>query len=60
MGDIRDFGERLKKLAEAHNAQPLVDYGEELLNFAKSYDISNINNALKEFPGLVETLTRKE
>ncbi|MCP4689576.1 MAG: response regulator, partial [Desulfobacterales bacterium] len=59
MGDIRMFGEQLKELAEIHHARILFEYGKGLLDFAKSYDITNINRSLRAFPELMEKLKKK-
>jgi CheY-like chemotaxis protein len=54
--NIEDFSNRLLKLAEEHKAQSLINYAEGLGEFIQSFEVKNIEDALKEFPAIVEEL----
>ncbi|MCP4345541.1 MAG: response regulator [Desulfobacterales bacterium] len=56
MGNIKEFGNRLQQIGKEYKARGLVACGEDLNEFAKNFDITNIDNILKEFPELVEQL----
>ena len=55
---IEDFSNRLLKLAEEHKARGLINYAESLGEFVQSFEVKNIEGALKEFPAIVEKLVK--
>lgn len=55
---IEDFSKRLLKLAEEHKARGLINYAEGLGEFVQSFEVKNIEDALKEFPAIVEELVK--
>ncbi len=58
MGDIVDFGKKLKSLGEKHNCRQLEDFGDNMVLFTGNFDILKINKYISEFPEIVKNLLR--
>ncbi len=56
MSEIKNIGEGIRRLGEAHKARELIYFADKLIEFEQSFDIANIEKALKRFPGLVDKL----
>ncbi len=56
MGDIKEFGNRLQSLGKEHRVRELVRCGEELNEFARNFDITNIDSRFKELSETAEQL----
>lgn len=50
---IKPFADDLIEVAQAYGVQPLMNYGESLLDRERQYDIIGIKMILEEFPQLV-------
>ncbi len=56
MGDIKNFGGRLQRLATEHKIMPLANYAKELNDFIKTFDIENIEKQILVFPDMINEL----
>ncbi|MCP4153460.1 MAG: response regulator, partial [bacterium] len=54
---IIDFSTNLKKVAEKHNLQTLIDFAASLHDYAEELDVINIGESLQLFPELLKELT---
>jgi signal transduction histidine kinase/CheY-like chemotaxis protein len=54
IGEVKVFGNQLVKLGKDHNAVIIAEYGEDLLNAAKSFNIEAILNLIRKYPLKVE------
>ncbi|MCP4217400.1 MAG: response regulator [bacterium] len=58
-GEIKNFGERIRLLAEKHGAQFLSRYGSNISSYADSFDTVGIADQLAEFAGVIERLNKR-
>ncbi len=58
MDVIEDFADRVMKLAENYKVPVLIDYAQQLHEFSQSFDITNIDKTLNEFPEIVNALAK--
>lgn len=59
IGEIIDFGQQLITLGKQHEAALIIDYGNDLLSAADSFDIENILKLIKHYPGIINKLQRQ-
>lgn len=53
---VTQFATRLTQLGESYQVLYLVYYGEKLCHLTQTFDITNLNKVLNEFPKMVEQL----
>ena len=56
MAAITQFAARVTQLGEIYQVLYLVYYGEKLCHLTQTFDITNLNKVLNEFPKMVEQL----
>jgi PAS domain S-box-containing protein len=56
MTAVTQFAARLTQLGESYQVLYLVYYGEKLCHLTQTFDITNLNKVLNEFPKMVEQL----
>ena len=56
MATITQFADRVAQLGEIYQVLYLVSYGEKLCHLTQTFDITNLNKVLNEFPKMVEQL----
>ena len=56
MAAITQFADRVAQLGEIYQVLYLVCYGEKLCHLTQTFDITNLNKVLNEFPKMVEQL----
>jgi PAS domain S-box-containing protein len=56
MAAIAQFAEQVAQLGEVYQVLYLVGYGEKLCHLTQTFDITNLNKVLNEFPKMVEQL----
>ena len=56
INDCRSFAETLSELARDYNSPPLAYYGRILARDAANYSVDDLENHLREFPGLIDRL----
>jgi hypothetical protein len=55
---VNDFAQNIIKLGCEYNVSELIQYGENLREFTKNFDIKNIKGNLKKFPEIVDGLIK--
>ncbi len=58
MDSIEDFATSVVKLGMDYNVPFLINYAENLREFAQNFDVTNINKTLKIFPEVVEEVIK--
>ncbi len=53
---INRFAEKILSVGASGNIGEIIDYGEDLYNYSKDYDVESIDNCLEAFPLLIEKL----
>ncbi len=56
INDIENLGDEVKKIAVSYNYQPLVEWGQKLVDQAALFDIDALTGTLKQFPLILEQL----
>lgn len=56
INEIEQFGIDLLKVSEPMNYKILVDYCKNIANYVNSFEFEKLNNTLKQFPKILETL----
>jgi len=57
LGEMSEFAEELSAIGEDHHCPPLIEFAEELLQSAGSFELSTIESLLERFPLLVKELS---
>ncbi len=57
MEEIEEFSNNIKEFGEKYNILCLTQYGENLCEFTKIFDIEQIENTLNQFPELIKSLS---
>ncbi|MBU2651135.1 MAG: PAS domain-containing protein [Bacteroidetes bacterium] len=53
---IKRFAEKLLSVGASSGIAEITEYGEDLFNYSKDYDVENINIILEAFPRLIDKL----
>ena len=59
ISDIEEFSNLIIKLGQLHKAEIIIQYGKNVNQFAKYFDIENMENSLKEITQLYNNLSDK-
>ena len=54
--EIHDFGTEIGNLGEKYHLEILVRFGNDLITYCQSYDVDNIEIALKSYPEIIEKI----
>ncbi|MCP4023880.1 MAG: hypothetical protein GY729_18695 [Desulfobacteraceae bacterium] len=56
MNQVKEFARELIALGSVNNMQVIIDYGNTLISYIDTFDVTNIRRAISEFPDLVKKL----
>ncbi|MCD4772381.1 MAG: tetratricopeptide repeat protein [Bacteroidales bacterium] len=56
INEVMDFGDKLKKMGNKNSIPLIIDYGEKLSFYAKTFEIEKMTNALNKYPALVRKM----
>ncbi|MFO8129445.1 MAG: PAS domain S-box protein [Bacteroidales bacterium] len=57
---IRKFSEKILSIGSSSGIPEIIEFGEDMFNYAKDYDVENINTCLEVYPQFVEKLTQRK
>lgn len=58
--EIIDFGTRITEFGSTYSFDFLENYGNNLVLYAKSFDIMNMDTSLNSFPGIIEKIKKND
>jgi PAS domain S-box-containing protein len=59
MAEIKEFGNRIAELGQKHQADALIEYGEDLIRATNDFDINKILTMIGTFPQLITRIRNR-